>query len=64
MKNIATILTVHNRKLKTTTCLRNLFKTNDIYNVNKTEEERIMLTVFITDDGCTDGTTDGSIHDR
>lgn len=43
-RTIAVILTVHNRKDKTLECLRSLFK-----EPNKFE-------VFLTDDGCTDGT--------
>lgn len=48
MKRIAALLTVHNRKDKTQACLRNLF---DQIMPDDTE-----LDVYLTDDGCTDGT--------
>lgn len=44
---IATILTVHNRKAKTINCLRAL---------NNNHVKGIQIEVFLTDDGCTDGT--------
>lgn len=65
---IATILTVHNRKQKTLSCLQHLFEASEAYNQLATNP--IVLTVFLTDDGCTDGTaesvmttfTDKNIH--
>lgn len=54
MKKIATILTVHNRREKTLSCLQHLFEAEQAY--NQLAEENIELTVFLTDDGCTDGT--------
>lgn len=48
MKTIATLLTVHNRKEKTLQCLRCLYKQLPI--------EGYKLDVYLTDDGCTDGT--------
>lgn len=54
MQKIATILTVHNRKEKTLACLHHLFKAQQAY--NSKAEEHVALSVFITDDGCTDGT--------
>ena len=56
MNKIATILTVHNRKEKTLSCLSHLFVALNIYNNQQTED--IDLAVFLTDDGCTDGTAD------
>lgn len=47
MKKIAILMTVHNRKSKTLHCLENIFKL-DYHNV--------LLEVYVTDDGCTDGT--------
>lgn len=44
---IATILTVHNRKAKTINCLRAL---------NNNHVKGVQIEVFLTDDGCTDGT--------
>lgn len=54
MEKIAAILTVHNRKQKTLSCLQHLFSAIDSY--NQQHEERIAVTVFLTDDGCSDGT--------
>lgn len=50
MKSIAVLLTVYNRKQKTLSCLHNLFqqKLPDGYELN----------VYLTNDGCTDGTAD------
>lgn len=53
---IAVILTCHNRKAKTLSCLDSLFLSRDKY--NEPAEEKIELSVFLTDDGCTDGTID------
>ena len=49
MKHIAVLLTVFNRKQQTLACLDRLFK-QDI-------PEGYSLTVYLVDDGCTDGTT-------
>lgn len=49
MKKISVLLTVHNRKEKTLQCLKELYQQNGI----GTEYE---INVFLTDDGCTDGT--------
>lgn len=61
MKRIATILTVFNRREKTLACLRHLFAALEAYN-QKCEtangEECLALSVFLTDDGCTDGTAE------
>lgn len=51
MKKIAALLTVHNRKEKTIQCLYNLFRQENINNEYSVE-------VFLTDDGCTDGTSE------
>ena len=48
MTNIAVLLTVHNRKTKTINCLKNLFQQEIPSDCN--------LNVYLTDDGCTDGT--------
>lgn len=48
MKSITVILTVHNRKDKTIKCLENLF--------SQTLSSEYDLSVYLTDDGCTDGT--------
>ena len=51
---IAAILTVFNRREKTLACLRHLFDAQDACN----GRHGIELTVFLTDDGCTDGTAE------
>ncbi len=48
MKYIAVLLTVYNRKEKTLLCLKNLYA--------QQLPEDYMMEVFLTDDGCTDGT--------
>ena len=53
---IAVILTVHNRKVKTLSCLQHLFAATDSYNHGGKKYGSLSITVFLTDDGCTDGT--------
>ena len=48
MKNIAVILTCHNRRKKTISCLSRLFKI--------TRPSFLAIDVYLTDDGSTDGT--------
>lgn len=48
MRTIAALLTVYNRKEKTLACLRELFAQNI--------PDNYILNVYLTDDGCTDGT--------
>lgn len=48
MKTIAVLITVHNRKNKTLQCLTHLFDQRAV--------EGYQLEVYLTDDGCTDGT--------
>jgi len=55
---IAAILTCYNRKEKTLICLQRLFDSADVYNADKEEEDIISISVFMTDDACTDGTAD------
>ena len=55
---IAAILTVFNRKQKTLACLQHLFETVEMYNSQDTARGIVTLTVFMTDDGCTDGTAE------
>jgi len=54
--HIATLITCHNRKEKTIKSLRALFNTVDRYNQKK--ENFLYIKIFLTDDGCTDGTVD------
>lgn len=56
MIQIAAILTCFNRREKTILCLKSLFEALDNYNEGCPNRE-IDITVFLTDDGCTDGTT-------
>lgn len=58
MIHIATILTCYNRREKTVHCLQNLFRAASHYNAASTPEEQLEIVVFLTDDGCTDGTAD------
>lgn len=48
MERIAVIMTVHNRRETTLECLRHLFR----------QVDAPMPDVYLTDDGCTDGTAD------
>lgn len=48
--NIAVLMTVHNRRIITLTCLRNLF--------DQALPEGCRFDVYLVDDGCTDGTPD------
>ncbi|HAO05998.1 MAG TPA: glycosyltransferase family 2 protein [Chryseobacterium sp.] len=50
MKSIAILITVHNRKAKTLQCLEHLFVQQAV--------ESYYWEVFLTDDGCTDGTVE------
>lgn len=54
---IATILTCFNRKEKTINCLKNLFEACDNYNIHH-KQSPIAVSIYLTDDGCTDGTAD------
>lgn len=56
MINIAVIITCYNRKEKTVNCLQHLYAAMDYYNA--TAEEQLQLSLYITDDGCTDGTAE------
>lgn len=55
---IATIITVFNRKQKTLSSLKHLFAAEMFYNKKYQEERIINVSVFLTDDGSTDGTAD------
>lgn len=52
---IAVIYTCFNRKEKTLSSLKGLFLSQKLY--NQDVENKIELEVFLTDDGCTDGTS-------
>lgn len=49
MKHLAILLTVFNRKEKTLECLKNIYSQNNLQDIS--------IDIFITDDGCTDGTS-------
>lgn len=49
-KIIAVLITVHNRKDKTLACLRRIY--------SQQLPETVTVEVYVTDDGCTDGTTE------
>ena len=53
---IAVLLTCFNRKQKTLSCLKCLFQSLTSY--NKKVDDPIEIEVFLTNDGCTDGTAD------
>lgn len=53
---IAAILTVFNRKQKTLDCLQHLFEAVEAYNKLESRKGDVQVAVFMTDDGCTDGT--------
>lgn len=56
---IAVLLTCFNRKDKTISCLTSLYHSLDVYNENiDNTENKIELSVYLTDDGCTDGTAE------
>lgn len=56
MKRIAVLLTVHNRKESTLRCLRNVEA--QVFDRNESSIE-----IYITDDGCTDGTREAVISE-
>ena len=53
---IAVLLTCFNRKDKTISCLTSLYNALNLYNENN--ENKIGISIYLTDDGCTDGTGD------
>lgn len=58
MIDIAVLLTCYNRKEKTISCLQTLFTVIETYNRNKNSENKLFIVVYLTDDGCTDGTSE------
>lgn len=54
MEYIAVLITVHNRKVKTLKCLEYLFAQQDI--------DGYQIEIYLTDDGCTDGTREAIIQ--
>ena len=58
MKNIAVLVTCHNRKEKTLSCFKTLFAALKKYNEGHDENAKINIVTYLTDDGCTDGTAE------
>jgi len=56
LKNIAVLITCHNRKEKTIQCLKALYSQKGL-------DELYSIEVFLVDDGCTDGTADAIRED-
>lgn len=54
--DIATLLTCHNRKDKTLNAVRSLLVSEESYNSNN--DDKVMIDIYLTDDGCTDGTAE------
>lgn len=54
---IAVLLTCHNRQTKTKRSLSSLLR-SFVYYYKKEKKEEINMEVFLTDDGCTDGTVE------
>lgn len=50
MRSIAILMTVHNRKEKTLSCIRNILQ--------QKKYQDVTIHIFLTDDGCTDGTNE------
>ena len=58
MVNLAVLLTCHNRKDKTTRCLCSLKESIQYY--NSQNDDQLVLEIFLTNDGCTDGTVEAA----
>lgn len=58
MIDISVLITCFNRKDKTVSCLTHLYSALNYYNHCKSENEQIAICVYLTDDGCKDGTAD------
>lgn len=56
--NIAILITCFNRKTKTLTCLDSIQSTLQSFS------DRIQIQLYLTDDGCTDGTADAILEKR
>ena len=56
--NISVLLTCHNRRAKTEACLQSLKRALEAYNAQ--HNEPVALEIFLTDDGCTDGTAEAA----
>ena len=54
--SIVDLVTCHNRKEKTVVALQTMFESLDCLNLK--QENDVKAMVFLTDDGCTDGTSD------
>lgn len=57
---VAVLLTCFNRKDMTVSCLNKLNQARDKY--NESSQRQVELTVFLTDDNCTDGTAEAVLE--
>lgn len=57
---IAVLLTCHNRREKTCSCLRTLYSALDCYNAS--HDGKVDIVTYLTDDGCSDGTTESVLQ--
>lgn len=60
MPKIAVLLTCFNRKNKTVACLKSLLLT--VKNYNNTTNDQADISIFLTDDACTDGTAQAALE--
>lgn len=58
MVKIAVLITCHNRKDNTLSCFKTLLKSVECYNSGCVEDDKVVFSTFLTDDGCTDGTAE------
>lgn len=56
-KTISVLLTCHNRRVKTEACLKSLKNALEAYNIG---EDKVRIEIFLTDDACTDGTSEAA----
>lgn len=61
MTRIAVLLTSFNRCVKTVACMKSLRRAIDHY-TNTSPQTEALFSIFLTDDGCTDGTADAVRH--
>lgn len=62
MIDVAVLLTCYNRKEKTISCLKTLFNVLEKYNRSKSDDSQLSIVVYLTDDGCSDGTSDAVLN--
>ena len=57
---IAVLLTCYNRCKKTQRCLESLVEALRVYNKCERDDKAISIEIYLTDDGCTDGTAEAA----